>query len=140
MRGIEVKLKNRTAIVTGSAQGIGLAIAKRLAEDGAHVLIADVSDKAQDTAEQIRLEFGVSTDYYVGDLSLQEHSAAMVRKTVDRWGKVDILVNNAGGGVILPFLEHTEETLERTIKRNLWTTLRCCRAILPQMIEQNYGR
>ena len=55
-------------------------------------------------------------------------------------GRVDILVNNAGGGVIRPTLEHTEDTLQATVNNNLWTTIRCTLAVLPQIVEQGYGR
>jgi 2,3-dihydroxy-2,3-dihydro-p-cumate dehydrogenase len=55
-------------------------------------------------------------------------------------GIASVLINNAGGGVILPFLQHTPETLRATIDRNLWTTLWCTRAFLPGMLQQRYGR
>lgn len=135
------KLTKKTAIVTGGGQGIGRGIAIRLAQEGADVLIADLSEEhARQTAEEIAKQTDSSTEYFVGDLSLEECSVRMVEKTIAKWGKVDILVNNAGGGVILPFLEHTPDTLRTTIERNLWTVIWGCRAVLPHMVERRYGR
>ncbi|MCQ6279572.1 SDR family NAD(P)-dependent oxidoreductase [Bacillus sp. EB600] len=134
------KLAGRSAIVTGGSKGIGLAIAKRLAEDGADVLLAATSDPVIENAKTIAEEYNVKADYYIGDLSKEEHAYAMVNKAIESFGKVDILVNNAGGGVILPFLEHTAETLKTTLDRNLWTTIWGCKAVLPHMVEKEYGR
>jgi 2,3-dihydroxy-2,3-dihydro-p-cumate dehydrogenase len=64
----------------------------------------------------------------------------MVRRAAAVLGPAGIPVNNAGGGIIRPFLEHTAETLETTIRRNLWTTIWCCRAVLPGMVERGFGR
>ena len=74
------------------------------------------------------------------DLSREAGAKALFDGALAAFGKVDILVNNAGGGVIRPFLEHTPETLQQTLDRNLWTVLWCCRAALPPMIERGFGR
>jgi 2,3-dihydroxy-2,3-dihydro-p-cumate dehydrogenase len=135
------RLRGRVAIVTGAAQGIGRVIADRFAREGATVMIADIlADKAQTTAEEIEKERGTHVYSFAGDLSQEEAATALVQQTIKQCGQVDILVNNAGGGVILPFLEHTAETLQTTMNRNLWTTLWCCRAVLPHMVERRYGR
>ncbi|WP_278343129.1 SDR family NAD(P)-dependent oxidoreductase [Parageobacillus thermoglucosidasius] len=135
------KLTGKTAIVTGGGRGIGRGIALRLAQEGADVLIADLSEEhARQTVEEIAKQSNVSADYFVGDLSLEESAVRMVEKTIANWGKVDILVNNAGGGIILPFLEHTPDTLRTTIERNLWTVIWGCRAVLPHMVARRYGR
>src|SRR5712691_4999693 len=135
------RLRGRVAIVTGAAQGIGRVIADRFAREGATLMIADVlADKAQTTAEEIGKKRGAKVYSFTGDLSKEEVATALVQQTIKQCGQVDILVNNAGGGVIRPFLEHTAETLQTTMNRNLWTTLWCCRAVLPHMIERRYGR
>jgi 2,3-dihydroxy-2,3-dihydro-p-cumate dehydrogenase len=104
-------------------------------------MIADLNEEnASAAAEEIARRINVSTDYFAGDLSLEENSVKMVEKTIIKWGKVDILVNNAGGGVILPFLKHTPDTLRTTIERNLWTVIWGCRAVLPHMVDRKYGR
>jgi 2,3-dihydroxy-2,3-dihydro-p-cumate dehydrogenase len=75
-----------------------------------------------------------------GDLSEPGEAKRLVDACLAEHGRLDVLVNNAGGGVIRPTLEHTEETLEATIDRNLWTALRSTLAALPHMIERRYGR
>jgi 2,3-dihydroxy-2,3-dihydro-p-cumate dehydrogenase len=135
------RLKGRVAIVTGAAQGIGRVIAERFIREGAVVMIADVlAEKVQATAGEISQEQAAQVYSFSGDLSKEDAATALINQAIKECGQVDILVNNAGGGVIRPFLEHTPETLEITLNRNLWTTIWCCRAVLPHMIERGYGR
>ncbi len=137
----EKSLDQHVAIVTGGAQGIGRTLAFDLARRGAHLILGDMNEEIlQATAEEISAEHGVKVETSVGDLSAEAANQQLVAGALEAFGKVDILVNNAGGGVILPFLEHTPETLETTINRNLWTTIWGCRAVLPTMLEKNYGR
>jgi 2,3-dihydroxy-2,3-dihydro-p-cumate dehydrogenase len=130
-------LNGRVAIVTGAGGGIGQAIAERLAQEGMRLVIADVVEKHVSARLS---ELGERAIGHVGDLSKESVVRAMVAKTVERYGGIDVLVNNAGGGVIRPFLDHTAETLQQTIDRNLWTTLWCCHAVLPVMLERGRGR
>ena len=134
-------LKGKVAIVTGSARGIGHAIAITLAKEGAKAVVTwDRRRETRLAAEEIARSYEAEVEYFAGDLSIEENVDALVEKTIKRWDKIDILVNNAGGGVILPFLSHTKETLETTINRNLWTCIWPCYKVLPHMIKQNYGR
>lgn len=131
-----MKFAGRSGIVTGAARGIGRVIAERLIADGAELLLADIDgDELEKTAKALGVK-----NWIAGDLSMEEHAVAMVGAAVKAFSKVDFLVNNAGGGVILPFLDHTPETLKRTIDGNLWTCIWSCRAVLPQMIKQKHGR
>jgi 2,3-dihydroxy-2,3-dihydro-p-cumate dehydrogenase len=134
-------LKDRVAIVTGGANGIGYVIAERLARDGAKLALGDVDETALGKAAA-RLEeiSGYPVPTTAGDLAEEAHATALIAAAQDAFGCIDILVNNAGGGVISPFLEHTPETLKTTIDRNLWTAIWCCRAALPVMIDQGFGR
>lgn len=131
----EGKLAGRTAIVTGAARGIGGAIAERLGADGARLMLADM-----DAAALAATAEALGADHHVADLSTEAGATGLIDATLAALGHIDILVNNAGGGVILPFLDHTPETLKRTIDGNLWTCLWCCRAVLPHMVERGYGR
>jgi 2,3-dihydroxy-2,3-dihydro-p-cumate dehydrogenase len=134
-------LSGKVAIVTGSARGIGYGIAKALAEQGAKVVVTGTNEEStKRSAENLAELTHSEIDYFAGDLTIEENVEALVKRTVDHFGKIDILVNNAGGGVILPFLSHTSETLKTTIDRNLWTTLWACYKTLPYMVQQNYGR
>ncbi|MGO8916021.1 MAG: SDR family oxidoreductase [Stellaceae bacterium] len=138
--GESARLAGQVAIVTGAAGGIGLAIARRLAADGARLVIADAAADALARAAIALRDEGVELAELAGDLSEEAVAAAVVARALERFGALHILVNNAGGGVILPFLDHTPETLRRTIDRNLWTTIWCCRAALPPMRQAGYGR
>lgn len=91
-------LQERVAIVTGGAQGIGGATARRLAADGARVLIADINpDAAQANVARIRAAGGVA-EAITADIAQRPHIEAMVAKAVELWGRLDMLVNNAWGG------------------------------------------
>jgi 2,3-dihydroxy-2,3-dihydro-p-cumate dehydrogenase len=129
------RLSGRTAIITGAARAIGRAIAQRFAAEGAKLILAD---RDADRLAKTAVELGVA--HHVADLSDEAGANGLMAAALDALGHVDILVNNAGGGVILPFLEQTPETLKRTIDGNLWTCLWCCRAVLPHMVERSYGR
>lgn len=132
-------LGGRVAIVTGATQGIGLAIARDLHECGASVVITDLQQAMLDPIPAL-FDQSERIATFAGDLSLEENANSLIAMAVTEFGRLDILVNNAGGGVILPFLEHTAETLKATIDRNLWTALWCNKAALPVMKAQQYGR
>ena len=130
-----MSLAGRTAIITGAARGIGRAIAERFKAEGAALMLADIDAEAlAQTAEAL----GVA--HHAADLSEEAGADGLIAAAIAALGHVDILVNNAGGGVILPFLDHTPETLKRTIDGNLWTCLWSCRAALPHMVGRGYGR
>lgn len=134
-------LHGQVAVVTGAAQGIGFAIAQRLAADGARLVLADLSHEGlKSAAERLRKEHGWDAIEHAGDLSSERVTTALHKLSNKHFGPAQILVNCAGGGVILPFLEHTAQTLKATIDRNLWTALWCCRAFLPDMVAARYGR
>ncbi|QSE87436.1 SDR family oxidoreductase (plasmid) [Rhodococcus pseudokoreensis] len=131
--------RRQVAVVTGAATGIGFGITQRLLDDGITVVMAGLD---VELLEKARARLGVlnRTDTFAGDLSAPGVSEAMIESARTHFGRIDILVNNAGGGLIAPTLEHTEETLQATIDRNLWTTLRSTLAVLPSMVNQGYGR
>jgi 2,3-dihydroxy-2,3-dihydro-p-cumate dehydrogenase len=124
----------RAALVTGGASGIGRAIVARLRAGGYGVVLADVdATAASEAAAQL------SATPFAGDLSRIAFATAAVRATTDAFGRLDLLVNNAGGGVIAPFMSHTDDTIDRTITRNLLTTINCCRAAIP-VLREHGGR
>jgi 2,3-dihydroxy-2,3-dihydro-p-cumate dehydrogenase len=137
---VTAPLAGRRAIVTGGATGIGLAISRRLLADGAHVLVAAVrEDELKTGLDELRVG-DAQPHGYVGDLAQPGVADALLAAALDVFGDVDVLVNNAGGGVILPTLDHTEETLQATIDNNLWTTLRATLAVLPHLVARGGGR
>jgi len=134
-------LKGKIAVVTGSARGIGKAIATRLAQEGAALVLSDINgDALAGLCAELQAAGSPRAIAHAADLSREEGAQALLAATLEAHGRADILVNNAGGGVIRPFLEHTPETLRQTIDRNLWTTIWCTRAFLPGMIERQHGR
>ncbi|MHB1128016.1 MAG: SDR family NAD(P)-dependent oxidoreductase [Bacillota bacterium] len=135
-----MKLNNKVAIVTGSGRGIGRAIALEMAREGAKVVIADLlGDSAQDVSREIEAMGGQSLAVKV-DITDKEQVYALVAQTMEKFGKVDVLVNNAGWDKAEPFINSTEETWDKLLAINLKGHIRCCRAVLDQMISQQSGR
>jgi 2,3-dihydroxy-2,3-dihydro-p-cumate dehydrogenase len=102
------------------------------------MLLCDIVADVEATAAALR-NGGGDVDVLVCDVSGPDGAARVVEAALNRWGRVDVLVNNAGGGVIRPFLEHDAASIAETISRNLLTTVYCCKAVLPAMIEARRG-
>ena len=135
------RLAGATAIVTGAARGLGVELVRHLALEGARVLASDINEEGlAETVAIAKTADAPDAFYVVADLSKEEGADKLTEAAIARWGKINILVNNAGGGVIRPFSQHTAETLKATIDRNLWTTIWCCKAVLPHMAKAGYGR
>ncbi|HEY1213633.1 MAG TPA: SDR family NAD(P)-dependent oxidoreductase [Bryobacteraceae bacterium] len=132
------ELKGQTAIVTGAATGIGEAIAARLGNAGATVVVADLN-LAGATNVATRIDNGAfALKVNVSDRTSIE---ACVAEVLKRTGQIDILVNNAGiAGPAGPIWEQTPETWEKVVAVNLSSIFYFCRAVLPHMRERKYGR
>lgn len=126
-----MKLKKRIAIVTGAARGIGLAIAERLAKDGATVVLADMLDKEGKAAAK---RLGASFKHC--DVSKAAEVKALVAFTVRKFGAVDILVNNAAVSANNDFLAVTEAEFDRVIGVNLKGSFLMLQACARQMLKQ----
>jgi acetoin reductase-like protein len=137
--GQAMKLEGKVAIVTGAASGMGRAIALRYAQEGAHVVIADLNQAAgQKVADEITGAGGKAVAVAV-DVRNQEQVQAMVDTAVREFGGLDILVNNAGVGKIIPFFETTEQDWDFMFDINCKGLLWCSQAAAKVMIEQGRG-
>ncbi len=137
---ISIDLKGKAAIVTGSARGIGKAIAEKLAEAGANVLINDINeDSAKQTAQEIAQKYGVETIFFACDISKEEQANQLVETCKEKWGKVDILVNNAGITKDTLLLRMNKEQWDQVINVNLTGTFLCTRAAFKIMMNQRSG-
>lgn len=140
-----MNLEGKTAIVTGAGDGIGRAIAIRLANDGAKVAVLDLNkEKAGQTMEMI-LSYGGTAVEIVADITKSAEVKASVAKVLADFGKIDILVNCAGGhaGVIgksSPFKDTTEDVWRWVIDLNLNGTLLCTHSVINHMIGRKYGK
>jgi NAD(P)-dependent dehydrogenase (short-subunit alcohol dehydrogenase family) len=131
----------RVAVVTGAAQGLGRVIARRLAEEGAKVVVADIQEeRAKQTAKQLQSETGMPFLALGGDLSEAGVADELVKRTLAEFGQIDTLVNNAAALIRLRLVDFTEDLMQKGVTWNVWNTLRCCKAVLPHMIERQYGR
>jgi 3-oxoacyl-[acyl-carrier protein] reductase len=134
----EFDLKNRTAIITGGAQGFGLDIAKRFLDSGANVIIWDIDEKELLKASK---ELNNSNlKYKIVDVS----NFNEVKKTVDEISNrnnIDILINNAGiTGSTSSLWDYDVDEWNKIVQINLFGTFNCCKCIVPNMIKNNYGR
>jgi NAD(P)-dependent dehydrogenase (short-subunit alcohol dehydrogenase family) len=136
----QIGLENRHAIVTGAAQGIGLAIAKRLLESGASISLWD-RDKAllSEIKGQLGAEDHVSSETV--DVSNESSVARATDSTIATFGKIDILVANAGiAGPNHKTWEYPIDAWKQVVEINLIGVFLCCRAVLPYMLSRGYGR
>jgi 3-hydroxybutyrate dehydrogenase len=135
-------LKGKTALVTGSTSGIGLAIARALAKDGADVMLNGFGDKAEieKTRAGIEKEFGVKALYSPADMSKPGEIAAMVAATKKEFGALDVLVNNAGIQHVANIEDFPVEKWDAIIAINLSSSFHSMRAAVPGMKRRKWGR
>ncbi len=136
---IKFNLTNKVAIVTGGAQGFGLAITERFIQSGAKVIIWDIDeDAAKKAISKVGSE---NLNYQIVDVSNFENINKSLKEIENQHGKIDIFVNNAGiAGMNTTVAEYPVEEWNRVINLNLNSVFYCCKAIVPFMIKNDYGR
>ena len=138
MQNINFDFNNRTAVVTGGAQGFGLDIAKRFLNSGAKVIIWDIDSKMLERAINQVNSSNLSSK--IVDISNHKEVENCVNEIL-KDGNIDILINNAGiTGPTASLWEYDVEMWKKIVDINLLGTFNCCRAVVPNMIKRNYGR
>jgi 3-oxoacyl-[acyl-carrier protein] reductase len=136
-------LKDKVAIITGGGRGLGKAFALRYAEEGAKLLLPDISlERAEEAAREIKSKGGEAAAILT-DISNEEATQKMAEEVIKLYGRVDILVNNAAiwyGLNITPWDAWTVEDWERILKVNVIGTWLCCKAIVPLMTKAGSGK
>jgi 3-hydroxybutyrate dehydrogenase len=137
-----MSLAHRHALVTGSTSGIGLAIARALAKEGADVVINGFGDKTAIEGERVKIEkeFGAKAFYNPADMSKVAEIEAMIADAQSKMGSLDILVNNAGIQFVSPIEEFPPEKWDAIIAINLSSAFHTIRAAVPGMKAQKWGR
>jgi 3-oxoacyl-[acyl-carrier protein] reductase len=136
-----MRLKDRVAIVTGAARGIGQSYCLALAREGAHIVAADILSCA-DTVAQVQQAGGEVLEVTT-DVASAQSTQAMAVQTLQRFGRVDILVNNAaiyGGLKLTPFEQIPEAEWDRVMAVNVKGIWLCCKAVIPAMKQQGTGK
>ena len=141
MSDLGLELRGRVAVVTGGSRGIGRAVVERLGEAGVNVAINYVrGEAAADEARRAAESHGVRAEIIRGDVSQVADAENLARETVGKFGRLDILVCNAGLWEGAPVEELDEEVWNRVLDTNLKGTWAACRAAVPYMKRQAYGR
>jgi meso-butanediol dehydrogenase / (S,S)-butanediol dehydrogenase / diacetyl reductase len=133
------RLQDKVAMVTGGAQGLGEGIARRLAEEGASVVIADINGaKAKTVADSLTNE-GRQAIAVTLDVAERKKVRDAIRTTVDRFGRLDVMFNNAGLNKPLPFMEVDEDNFNSIMRVNVFGVLICTQEAARQMMAQGDG-
>ena len=133
------RFETKVVIVTGAAQGIGRGVAMGVAAEGGTVLAVDRSDLVTDVVAEINSGGGSATAFQA-DLETFAGAKSVVAEALAKFKRVDVLINNVGGTIWAKPFEHYEEAqIEAEIRRSLFPTLWCCRAVLPFMIKKKRG-
>jgi dihydroxycyclohexadiene carboxylate dehydrogenase len=133
------RFEGKVLVVTGSAQGLGEAVATRAVREGGAVVLVDRSPIVHEVAEKLASE-GAQTVALVSDLERYMGASTAMAAARNHFGRIDILINNVGGTIwAKPYAHYTESEIEAEIRRSLFPTMWCCRAVLPFMVERQQG-
>jgi len=133
------RFEGKIAVVTGAAQGIGLAVARRISAEGAAVVLVDRAELVHDVAAGLRAN-GAKASSVTADLEQFDGAESAVSEAIAAFGRIDVLINNVGGTIwAKPYEHYAAEEIQKEIQRSLFPTLWTCRAALPQLIEQGAG-
>jgi dihydroxycyclohexadiene carboxylate dehydrogenase len=133
------RFDGKNLVVTGAAQGLGEAVATRAAREGGTVALVDRSELVHEVSEKLNGDDG-HTVSFIADLEQYGDCETVMAQVHERLGRIDVLINNVGGTIwAKPYAHYEEQEIEAEIRRSLFPTLWCCRAVLPYMVEQRQG-
>lgn len=136
-----MRFKGKVAIITGSAQGIGQSIARRLASEGASVIINDINvDAARRTVKEINGTFSIKASYVQADVRNRDDVYRLVEFGIKNFGHIDILVSNAGICPLTKIEDITQEEWDEVLNINLRGVFFCCQVVTPIMKKQRQGK
>jgi 3-oxoacyl-[acyl-carrier protein] reductase len=136
-----IDLSDKVAVITGAAQGIGLAIAETLAQQGAQVVVADIQEeKAESVVRDLSASTGQPAIAVKVDVVDSASAKAMIDRAIDEFGRVDILVNNAGTTRDNLIMRMSEADWDLILNINLKGAFNCSKAVVRPMMKQRYGR
>ena len=134
------RFEGKVAVITGAGQGIGAATARRLAQEGAAVVIGDMVEESSMRVRDELRDFGAEAAVCLGELSRWENAQSLMAFAQEQFGQIDVLANVAGGTIwFQSFQYYTPEQIQAEIDKSFWTAMWCCRAALPYMIERKSG-
>lgn len=136
---MKARFTNKTMVITGAAQGIGKRVAELAANEGARLLLVDIADYVHGVVSELR-DQGAEAVALQADVETWAGAESVMAEAHKTFGRIDILINNVGGTIwAQPFEHYTPAQIEKEIQRSLFTTMWCCRAVLPYMLEQEGG-
>ncbi len=133
------RLQDKVSIITGSANGIGFATAKKFLEEGAKVIVCDINQAVVDEAIGKLKSFGGVIDGFVMNVTDRDHVASVVEAVVNKYQQIDVLINNAGITKDARLVNMTEQQFDAVIDVNLKGVFNCTQAVVPQMLKQGSG-
>ena len=137
----QIDLKNKNAVITGAAQGFGLAISKRFASSGANLFLIDKDETELNIAKETNEIKNSVSQAYAGDITNFEEIESTINSIIQNYSNIDIFVNNAGiAGPSFKTWEYPQKDWKSVVDIDLNGTFNCCKAVVPFMIKQNYGR
>lgn len=135
-----MRLKDKVAIITGAANGIGLAAAQRFAEEGAKVILADYDAEAGAAQEKALTQHDYDVKFIQVDVANRHSVNMLIEQTINHFGKIDILINNAGITRDAMLSKMTEEDFSTVLQVNITGVFNCTQAVLPHLIKQGHGK
>lgn len=135
-----MRLKDKTALITGGARGIGGTTAFLFAKEGAKVGILDIREEGLRKIKDQAKKKGIALRTFVGDVSKKDQIESVMQQFVQEFGRIDVLVNNAGIAISRPFLEKTVEDWKKTLEVNLIGIFVCSQVAARYMLEQESGK